>query len=83
MTEPSDFNDYAIGISDILESVWSQGFGAKIFNHPLSTNPYAVDSNDWREWLRGYESAENLKWQTIEVPDLPDDIVPKTSSVIQ
>ena len=65
-------DDYAEGISDVLVGPWGQGFGAKTFGRGRDTNPHPVDTQEWRDWLRGYEASETANWQTIEVPGLSD-----------
>ena len=84
MIDPEkDPGEYAAGVSDLLEGPWGQGFGAKVFNKDRSDNPHPIESEEWREWLRGFESAETASWQTIDVPNLDPTIIPTNTIAIQ
>jgi hypothetical protein len=65
----SEPDDYAVGVSDIIQGPFGQGFGAAVFGHFADSNPFPTDTNDWREWKRGHEAAQTVEWKSIEIPD--------------
>jgi transcription elongation factor Elf1 len=59
-----------LGSGEIAASAWFDGMNAGRLGEDTSTNPHAVDSHDWRDWLRGHEDAAKMQWIKVEMPDL-------------
>lgn len=62
-------SDYAYGESSPLASPWGEGIAVAAFGGATSENPHPVDSQSWREWLRGFEAWQNAPKSEIIVDD--------------
>lgn len=65
----STWDDYAIGVSDVMESAFGVGLMVAATGGARSSNPHPVESVDWQEWLRGFQAWEDAPKIEIEVPD--------------
>lgn len=60
-------DDYAVGVSDIMESPWGAGMMVSATGGDRGANPHPIEGADWQEWLRGFEAWEVAPKVTIEV----------------
>jgi len=67
MSDPDDTPQ--VGVSDLMLSAWGAGLMASAGGKSRADNPYPVDTEDWREWLRGFETWESTPKITITLPE--------------
>lgn len=70
MKSSTTTDDYATGVSDVMESAFGAGLMVAATGGERTVNPHAVESTDWQEWLRGFQAWEDAPKLTIEVPDV-------------
>ena len=62
-------DEYAVGVSDVMESPWRHGCMIAATGGQRDRNPYPTESPEWQEWLTGYQAWEDAPKVEIELLD--------------